>query len=351
MSKPTIVSTSRQPEAPKRYTAPMPMEGDNGLFTQSWYAVCMSGEVEKGKVIGRNFLDGKVLVFRGEDGVAQVLSAYCPHVGADVSAGWVTENRVVCPFHAWEFGRDGFVCKTGVGDPAPKNTGLFHFPTVERWGIIFAFNGQEPLWQLPDFYDQDGPIEGKRVSDDELIISSERVFSMNTDPWVVCANTLDLNHAITLHHISPESLPTVDEIRWRPHDVTYEFTARHWKNEFVKYSVGIYGTTFFYQSSTFDGRWFGVLAPMGMPRPGVTEPYFVLAVKKGDGSEKALKEAKELSEYALDGERRFVWQVYYIMTLVKLSQGTLTKSDKPLAKFLDHIRDYPRAHPAADFLR
>lgn len=351
MSKLAPVAALSVPAIPKRHKTPMVMEGDDGLFTQSWYVICMSDEVGKGQVVGRNFLDGRVLVYRGEDGVAQVLSAYCPHVGADVSEGWVTENRVVCPFHAWEFERSGFVCKTGVGDPAPKDTGLFPFPTVERWGLIFAFNGIEPLWDLPDFYDQNGPVDGRRFDDDELVFWNERLFSMNVDPWVVSANTLDQNHIITLHHISPEDLPGVDEIRWRPFDVTYEFTGRHWKDEAIKFSVGIFGTSLFYQSSTFDDKWFGAVVPMGMPRAGVTEPYAVVATLRGDGSEEALARAREIRDYALDIERRFVWQDNAILTKMHFRQGSLTHSDRPLGKFLEYIRKMPRAHPAADFLK
>lgn len=351
MSDPTVVPASRQPDVLKRYSRPMPLEGDNGLFTQSWFVVCKAGDVAKGKVIGRNFLDGRVLVYRGEDGVAQVLSAYCPHLGADISAGWVAGNQVVCPFHAWEYGRDGLVCKTAIGDPAPQNTGLFRFPTVERWGLIFAFNGIEPLWQLPDFYDENGPVNGQRFSDDELYITTEQVFTAHVDPWVICSNTLDQNHAVTLHQLSPEYMPGVEKIRWNPHSVCYEFMARHWKNEFVKYSVGIYGSSFFYQSTTFDGRWFGLLAPMGLPRPGVTEPYFVAAVKKGAETPQALKERQEFMDYALDLERRFYWQDFSVVSTMHFRQGTLTRSDRPLAKFLDHIRDYPRAHPSSDFIR
>lgn len=351
MSKPAVVAEPSTPAIPRRPTTPMIMEGDDGLFTQSWYPICKSDEVEKGKVVGKNFLDGRVLVYRGEDGVAQVLSAYCPHVGADVSEGWVTENRVVCPFHAWEFERSGFVCKTGIGDPAPKDAGLFPFPTVERWGLIMAFNGVEPLWELPDFFDQFGPVEGKRYDDSELVFWTEKLFSMNVDPWVVCANTLDQNHIITLHHISPEDLPGVDEIRWKPYDVTYEFTGRHWKNEPIRFSVGIFGTSVFYQSSTIDGHWFGAMVPMGMPRAGITEPYAVVATHRGDGSEEALKRAAEIRDFALDIERRFVWQDNSILTKMRFRQGTLTRSDRPLAKFLDHIRNMPRAHPAGDFLK
>ncbi len=64
---------------------PIPAEGANGLFTQSWFPLCLSSQVARGQVRGVDFLDGRVVIFRGENGRAQVLSAYCPHVGADLS--------------------------------------------------------------------------------------------------------------------------------------------------------------------------------------------------------------------------------------------------------------------------
>ena len=64
--------------------APLPPEGEGG-FSQCWYPVCMSDEVGNGEVIGVDFLDGRIVIMRGEDDVAQVLSAYCPHMGADLS--------------------------------------------------------------------------------------------------------------------------------------------------------------------------------------------------------------------------------------------------------------------------
>jgi len=31
--------------------------------------------------------------------------------------------------------------------------------------------------------------------------------------------------------------------------------------------------------------------------------------------------------------------------------GTLTATDRQLVRFLQYVRDYPRAHPSADFIR
>ena len=98
---------------------PVPGEGEDGLFTESWFPVCMSSEVLPGRVIGRSFLDGRIVIVRGEDEVARVFSAFCPHLGADLAAGKVVGNRIQCGFHHWEYNTDGWCEMTGLGDRAP----------------------------------------------------------------------------------------------------------------------------------------------------------------------------------------------------------------------------------------
>ncbi|MGD9769620.1 MAG: Rieske 2Fe-2S domain-containing protein, partial [Pseudolabrys sp.] len=154
---------------------PIPAEGQDGLFRQSWYPICLSSEVPKGTVIGSSFLDGHVTIFRGDDGIARVVSAYCPHAGANLSAGKVVGNNVRCAFHHWEFDGAGICQKTGVGDKPPRDACLFNFPSVERWGIVWIFNGETPLFDLPDV----GHAE------DEMIIGAYKVDKpFECDPWV-----------------------------------------------------------------------------------------------------------------------------------------------------------------------
>src|SRR5688572_14597916 len=64
---------------------PVPAEGDGGVFSQSWFPICLAEQLAPGQVRGERFLDGKVVVYRTSDGIAHVVSAYCPHVGADLS--------------------------------------------------------------------------------------------------------------------------------------------------------------------------------------------------------------------------------------------------------------------------
>lgn len=72
----------------------VPFEGENGLYTQSWFPICLSSDIPAGTVKGFPFLGGRVVAFRDESGVAQVTSAYCAHLGADLSLGKVVGSQI-----------------------------------------------------------------------------------------------------------------------------------------------------------------------------------------------------------------------------------------------------------------
>ncbi|WP_442816265.1 Rieske 2Fe-2S domain-containing protein [Streptomyces sp. NBC_01233] len=52
---------------------------------------------------------------RGTDGVAQALSAYCPHLNTDLGAGTGVDDPMVCPLRRWPFDRAGVCTQTGTG--------------------------------------------------------------------------------------------------------------------------------------------------------------------------------------------------------------------------------------------
>lgn len=68
------------------------------------FACCFSGQ--------------QVAVFRGQDGKAYVVDAYCPHLGANLAVGGrVVGGCIECPFHGWQFrGQDGKCVKIPYAD-------------------------------------------------------------------------------------------------------------------------------------------------------------------------------------------------------------------------------------------
>ncbi len=319
----------------------IPTEGDNGVFTQSWFPICLSSEVEKGQVIGRDFLDGRVVVFRGESGNAQVMSAYCPHVGADLSVGDVVDNTVRCAFHHWQYDENGRCVKTGIGDPPPPTACLYTFPTVEKYGIVWAFNGDKPLWDLPDF----------EKPEKDLVFHSFYTDEYNCDGWVFACNTPDMQHikvihGIKFHHDDPHQM-----VNWDKWGFNYRITAEHGQGPEIDWVVGIKGSSTFLQQGLVNGWWLGVYAGFSLPRPGKHRAFACIAVERGDGSPEAEAKQKELLEFGTALLKNTAEEDRPVLDTIRYRPRTLTKGDKSLARYLDMLRDYPRAHPSAEFIR
>lgn len=316
-------------------------QGEDGLFHQSWYPICLSSEVERGAVIGRDFLDGKVVVFRGEDGVVSVTSAFCPHLGANLACGTVVGNSVQCAFHRWEFDRSGACVRTGVGDPAPRVAKLFAFPTCERYGIVWVFNGTEPLWPLPGF---DRP-------DSELVFHCYSMPLYTCDGWTISCNTPDMQHIKVVHGFNFHGADPHDLVEWQQWSHSYPLKASFGENTTVDWRIGIHGTSIYQQQGTVDDWWLGIIVGMSSPRPGHSVPFGCIAVEKGDGSDARNRLNMERAQWAEAYGRRIAAEDADILNTIRFRPGTLTRADRTLAQFFRFLRNYPRAHPSASFIR
>jgi nitrite reductase/ring-hydroxylating ferredoxin subunit len=318
-------------------------EGEHGLYTQSWFAICRSEDLAPGQVLGREFLGGKVAVYRGEDGVARVTSAYCLHLGADLSGGSVERDCLRCPFHHWTYDPTGRCVSTGIGDPPPPGARLFAFPTREKYGVVFAFNGAEPLFELADL----------DVPSDEMAVRVD-LLPMTADPWTFCANVPDFQHFIGVHRTLRDDIGHYDRIRWSTFGLDFEFTAfpELGRAPPIPFKVGVQGTSLILvQGFLPDGRWFGALAAMSMPRPRRTDIFVVSGVRRS-GADVASVGA----DTALLAElhRRFLAMAtedLELLSTAHYSPGALTRHDEALARYLEMVRRYPRANPAAEFIR
>ena len=326
---------STKPDARQGRLQP-PAEGADGLFSQSWFPVCLSQELVVGQVRGFDFLDGRIVVLRGENGVAQALSAYCPHLGADLAVGQVMGNEVRCAFHHWSYDCSGRCTRTGTGHPAPRSARLFRFPTVEKYGVIYIFNGETPLFDLPGF----------PFPEEELLVRSERIeIPLPVDPWVICCNTPDIQHIRVVHGVAFDDEDPGKSAQWTDHSMVYSFSGKHAMGEQIRFDVGIYGTSIFYQAGEMLGRWFGFIAPIGLPRPGCSDGYLTIAVRRDE------PDAEAYLQSIIDLEKRVVSEDADILATIRFRPGTLTPADQTLARFLRYLRLYPRAHPSADYIR
>jgi nitrite reductase/ring-hydroxylating ferredoxin subunit len=329
------------PATGRRAVNPLPADGEDGLYYQSWYPVCLSHEVERGGIVGRDFLGGEIVVFRTDDNRITVASAFCPHLGANLSQGSVMEGTVRCAFHHWQFDQGGVCVRTATGEPPPKTARLFIFPSVERYGIVWAFNGELPIWELPSY----------ERPERELVVKSFKIEpALKCDGWVFCCNTLDIQHIRVVHGIQFDDENFDDRVQWHKFGFDYRLSAQHQGGIALDWLIGIRGTHFFRQEGFYDGFWFGALTGHSCGKAGEHFVYVSVAVGVEDDSGRG-RTVSERTDTLSSLLVRTAEEDRGILDTIHYMPGRLIKSDQSLAKYLSYLRGFPRAHPSAEYIK
>ena len=322
----------------------LPAEGDMGLYSQTWYPVCLSAELGEDDIVGRAFLGGRVIAFRDSGGLACVTSAFCAHLGVDLQCATRIDGLVRCPYHHFYYDGSGKAVKIGNGEKPPPAARLFRYPTVERYGVVFAFNGDEPLFELPGF----------SLPDEEIAFHAFKTpMHFNVDPWVIIAQTPDLNHTQFLH--GPEFAPQfeIPEMRFTDYSGHYSVDQDLYfdaSGVFRELHANIYGTNIVQLETIINNMWTGGTASLVALGPNSCEAYGINAVKKAD----VPGQSPEACQQVLDGLKAMNMQVMAedqsVYQNIRFVQGTLLEVDRELARYFDYLRRYPRANPGRQFI-
>ena len=100
----------------------------------------VAGDLAVGEVKPARYFGQDLAVWRGEDGQARMVDAYCKHLGAHMGhGGKVHGNLLECPFHAWRYdGEKGVVKEIPYAKAIPpqvkrKCTRTWHIREANQW--------------------------------------------------------------------------------------------------------------------------------------------------------------------------------------------------------------------------
>ncbi len=187
-----------------------PTTGSRFPFTSSpkgWFAVGLSRDLAPGDVVPVEAFERSLVLFRDENGDANLLGAFCPHMGAHLGhGGKVVGNTVKCPFHAWQFDGKGVCTKIPYADRIPPKARTRAWPVVERNGMILAWHdieGSDPEWEVPVI---------PEVGDEAWTDFEVREWTIRTHSLDMAENQVDVAHFQYLHGTLdyPESEAEVD---------------------------------------------------------------------------------------------------------------------------------------------
>lgn len=122
-----------------------------------WFVACYADELAKGEVKPLRCFGRELAAWRGEDGKARIVDAYCRHLGAHMGhGGRVHGNLLECPFHSWRYNEQGSVQEipysTVIPPQAKQPCG--GWPTREANGFIYLWyhpKGEAPKWDVEIF--------------------------------------------------------------------------------------------------------------------------------------------------------------------------------------------------------
>lgn len=155
-----------------------------------WHPVGYSHEITADKPYGTILLDEAVVVWRTADGKVHAMRDVCIHRGTALSLGWIKDDCIVCPYHAWQFDNKGdCVLIPQAPDaeiPAKAKTPVYS--CQEKFGLVWVAlkDSVYDLPEIPEYENKDwklvntGPFDWKSDSSRQV----ENFTDFGHFPWV-----------------------------------------------------------------------------------------------------------------------------------------------------------------------
>lgn len=161
----------------------------------SWYHVLYADDLAVGEVKALHYFGRDLVAFRGEDGAAHVLDAYCVHLGAHLGiGGTVVGNTIRCPFHAWCYDGRGQCTEVPYAKRIPPKAAVRAWDVRERNGMIYVWYHEEGA--PPDF---EIPVIAEWGDADFTTSWQKYRWVVKTHPQEIMENAIDWSHFHSVH--------------------------------------------------------------------------------------------------------------------------------------------------------
>ena len=232
-----------------------------------WHPIATSDEVVDQP---RSFrlLGEQVVAFRDREGVA-AFQDLCIHRGTALSLGSITDGRLTCPYHGWQYDRTGacvHIPALPPGASIPRKARAIVYRARERYGLVWVAMA-EPAAPIPAW-----PENAWEDPDYRVFLAG--TFTWNSSAGRAVENAMDFSHFEFVHagYTKLADGPII-----KPHEVeeiefglTYAYDDTNIRREYTLYTpFTIHDRKIQSPGSQGGGMWSdAVSAPDG--RPAVT---------------------------------------------------------------------------------
>jgi 3-ketosteroid 9alpha-monooxygenase subunit A len=112
-------------------------------YARGWHCLGTTAEYRDGKPHSLDVFGTRLVAFAGQNGMVNILNAYCPHMGADLSIGEIQGDALVCPFHHWAYNGEGKCVHIPYCNLIPPRARVKSWPVCEENQLLFVYNDPE----------------------------------------------------------------------------------------------------------------------------------------------------------------------------------------------------------------
>ncbi|XP_006662080.1 LOW QUALITY PROTEIN: chlorophyllide a oxygenase, chloroplastic [Oryza brachyantha] len=164
-----------------------PVQPYNPSLKNFWYPVAFSSDLKDDTMVPIDCFEEQWVIFRGKDGRPGCVQNTCAHRACPLHLGSVSEGRIQCPYHGWEYSTDGKCEKM----PSTKmlDVRIRSLPCFEQEGMVWIWPGNDPPKStIPSLLPPSG-----------FTIHAEIVMELPVEHGLLLDNLLDLAHAPFTH--------------------------------------------------------------------------------------------------------------------------------------------------------
>jgi phenylpropionate dioxygenase-like ring-hydroxylating dioxygenase large terminal subunit len=308
---------------------------------EGWYWALRSSELKRGKTAPLNFLGRELVVYRGEDGRAVALDAYCPHMGAHLAEGKVEGDSLRCLFHHWKYNPDGrcaeIPCQVFT-DFVPR---IRSWPVTEQYGLIWIWAGATPRQPIPFV---------PELAGQECAYMLGNSFVKPCHPNVVMINAIDAQHFNSVHRL-PVNLnlkPAVENENCIVFRNTTRIPPSSWLTRFLGrfyHDALTYALSYWFGSTGAvtigpDFLRFHIIFALRPRADGGSEGQTILLTRRRNGligkllNNALLLLTRAVSAYFAKGDTR-------IFKTISFNFRTPIREDLPIIRFIQHVESQP----------
>ena len=163
-------------------------------YARGWHCLGDAEQYRDGKPHTLDIFGTRLVAFATSDGKINILDAFCPHMGADLSKGTIENDTVVCPFHHWKYDTSGKCVEIPYCKRIPPKAKTKKWLTCEENNLLFVWNNPEGNL----------PREGIVIPHLPEMDSEEWIHEWNIDIMRIDTNPRELvDNLVDAHHFGP----------------------------------------------------------------------------------------------------------------------------------------------------